>query len=444
MTSQSIAKAPRPILLAASQSPWRLLLTLWLEGGRFRNFAAFAVIGAIVLAFLHGLVGVPSIWDIFAQPGSQISGGQPPGPSGNPLPITPHIDELLFDEAYFASVQEPLRTHLVAATRDYEAHDYQRMIADVATDDENDPRVLLVRGTAMVISSDHDTFMQGLELLTNAGKLGEAKAIGILGVLRLVGFVGYPQDILRGRGLLQRSAELGDIAAARVVGMGFVTGWMGSIDPDQGVRYLRSASDRGDTEATFQLAKILSVGLGVAKNQSEAEQLMLKAAQADHLDAQMMLGYWQLRAYSAGLTASPDSAVAWLQKASDRGKDDAKYTLGLFYMLSKPTSAYYDQRRGAELLRQCAERSLSAHCTFAYATALQQGSGVALDRIRAYAFYQISETAESTSKSLQRLKELKAMMSPADIAAGDALVVKLRENAALAQRGARAADDRKG
>jgi TPR repeat protein len=298
----------------------------------------------------------------------------------------------------------------------------------------NDRSVLLVRGSAMVKSPDHNTFISGLQLLTSAGKLGEPKAIAILGVLRLVGFVGYSQDMPRGRALLERAASLGDVSAARVIGMGYISGWLGSIDPGRAVGFLRSASDRGDLEATFQLARILEAGLGVTKNQSEAEQLMLKAAEAGHLDAQMMLGGWQLRAYSAGLAGSPESALAWLRRASDRGQDDATYALGIFYMISKPEIGYSDPQRGAELLRLCAERSLSAACTFAYATALQQGAGVAVDRVKAYAFYQLSDSAQSTSKSRERLKEMMSMLSRTEIAQADALVGQLRTAAAAKRR----------
>lgn len=129
--------------------------------------------------------------------------------------------------------------------------------------------------------------------------------------------------------------------------------------------------------------------------------------------------------------ASPDTALAWLKRASDRGQDNATCALGVFYLISKPAQ-YHDEKRGAELLQLCAERSLSAACTFAYATALEQGMGVPIDRIKTYAFYELSQSAQATPRSRERLHDLKALMSPADIAAADALVVKLREGAAQA------------
>jgi TPR repeat protein len=337
------------------------------------------------------------------------------------------MDELVFDESYFASAPEPLRGQLVAASRAYAARDYQRMLDAVAGANPDERRVMLVRGTAMIKSADADTFAAGIQLLIGAGKAGEPKAIALLGVLRLVGFVGYPQDLPRGRALLEQAVGLGDAAAARVVAMGYVTGWMGTVDPMRAVALMRTASDRGDLAATFQLGKMLEAGLGVGKDQSETERLMLKAAEGGYLDAQMTLGLWKLRAYSGGLTADPEPALAWLRRASERGQWEADYTLGLFHLMSMPTSPYYDPERGAQYLRKCAESTLSAQCTFAYATALEGGRGAARDRVQAYAFYQLSDDDKPGSAAKQRLKDLRPLMSREEIAQAEALIVRQRD-----------------
>jgi hypothetical protein len=102
-------------------------------------------------------------------------------------------------------------------------------------------------------------------------------------------------------------------------------------------------------------------------------------------------------------------------------------------LLSKPTTGYHDPKRGTDLLRQCAETTLVAQCTFAYATALQEGMGVPLDRVQAYAFYELSDNVQSTPSSRQRLKDLMSMMSHDDIARGDALAAKLRQDSRRGQ-----------
>jgi hypothetical protein len=279
MNSAGALGAAKPVMPAVRKNPWRVLLELLHARGSFRGFIEFALIGAIVLAFLHGLrLDLSGLWNTLTPPAREFATAPPPPQEKSGLPVTPHMDEVIFDDSYFAAAPEPLRGALVAASRAYAAHDYQRMLDLLDHADRNDRRVLLVLGTAMVKSANQGTFTTGLNLLISAGERGEPKAIAILGVLRLVGFVGYPQDLPRGRAFLERAATLGDAAAARVVGMGYVTGWMGSIDPARAVTLLRTASERGDLPATFQLAKVLSVGLGIGKDQAEAEQLMLKAA----------------------------------------------------------------------------------------------------------------------------------------------------------------------
>lgn len=433
------AGAAKPIMPFVAKSPWRLALELLHQQGSFRGFVEFALIGAIVLAFLHGLrLDLSGLWNAIPPQLAQLAArGTPTAQQHAGLPVTPHMDELVFDESYFVAAPEPLRAKLIAASRAYAAHDYQGAFDAVASADPDDRRVQLVRGTAMVKSADADTFAAGIALLTGAADLGEPKALAILGVLRLVGFVGYPQDLPHGRALLERAADLGDSAAARVVGLGYVTGWMGTIDPARGLILLRTAAERGDLMATFQLAKVLEAGLGVRKDEPEAERQMLKAAEGGYLDAQMTLGLWKLRAYSAGLTADPEPALAWLRRASERGQWEADYTLGLFHLMSLPSSPNYDPERGAQYLRKCAERTLSSECSFAYATALDGGRGVPRDRVQAYAFYQLSDDDKPTASTKQRIKDIKPLLSREEAAQAEAVIVRLRAAYVAAQRTSR-------
>jgi len=147
----------------------------------------------------------------------------------------------------------------------------------------------------------------------------------------------------------------------------------------------------------------------------------------------MTLGLWKLRAYSAGLTADPEPALTWLRRASDVGQWEADYTLGLFHLLSLPSSPNYDAERGAQYLRKCAERTLSGECAFAYATALDGGRGVPRDRAQAYAFYQLAEDDKPAAASKQRLKDMRPLMSREEIAQAEALIVRLR-NAFVASK----------
>jgi TPR repeat protein len=148
----------------------------------------------------------------------------------------------------------------------------------------------------------------------------------------------------------------------------------------------------------------------------------------------MTLGLWKLRAYSAGLTGDTEPALRWLRRASERRQWEATYTLGLFHLMSLPSSHHHDPERGAELLRQCAEASLSDSCAFAYATALDSASGVPRDRVKAYAFYQLADDAHPTPATKQRLKDIKPLLSREEIAQAEALIVRLRHDFVAAKR----------
>src|SRR5271170_6866607 len=115
------AIAGKPVLPEMRQSAFHLACTLWHARGTFRNFFEFAVIGAIVLAFLDGShIDLSGLWTRIA-PLVHDHAMQAPTAAGPKLPITPHMDEVMFDESYFASANEPLRTDLTHASRAYAA-----------------------------------------------------------------------------------------------------------------------------------------------------------------------------------------------------------------------------------------------------------------------------------------------------------------------------------
>jgi hypothetical protein len=62
---------------------------------------------------IRGFLSYSSMREAQTQP----SAVQPPTPDDEKLPITPHLDDVVFGEAYFATAEEPLRTHLFDASR---------------------------------------------------------------------------------------------------------------------------------------------------------------------------------------------------------------------------------------------------------------------------------------------------------------------------------------
>lgn len=432
--------AKKPVLPTGIKRPSRLVLDLWRARGSFRHFLEFAVIGAIVLAFLHGWKpDISALWGARAPAQQEPQAAEPialpknlANLSKSGLPAVPRLSDVMFDDRYFAALGEPLRSQLVEATRAYAARDYGRALDVLASADPNSRHVLLVKGVATIAPMKPEDVRAGIGLIERAIELGEPKAMAVLGVLKLQGFVGIPRDASAGRQLLERAAIAGDGAASRVLGLGYITGWAGMLDATRAATLLRNGAELGDVEATYLLAMMLSYGNGVAKDTRESERLMLMAAEAGHRDAQAMLGIWRLRAYSGGLTNDPRPALVWLDRAAERGQPYAMLTLGAFYLYSKPETGYHDPVRAAELLGRCAETTLDENCAFAYATILEDGRGLSADRVKAYAYYGLSDFVLSTPAAKERMQKMATRMSPDEIARAESLIMQLHEKSLLA------------
>lgn len=423
MLDRSGAVGTTPYFEKPRRPAWLVAYDLWRSGGSFRGFAEFAVIGAIVLAYVQG--PAMSGWGDIAQSLLSKSPSHPVAAPATPdapnfdrskLPLAPRLRDVAFDGSYFASVQEPLRTQLDRAWQAYRERDYRLALELLDSDraDPNDRRVLLMRGVASIALTGIETFQAGIGLLERAIDQGEPKAMAILGILKVAGVAGLNRDPEGGRKLLERAAAAGDLAAMRVVGEGYISGWMGTVDPARGVSFLRRASDAGDANATFRLAEAHFVGMGIPKNQAEGEFLLLKAADAGHVEAQAMLGTWRLTPYLAGITDDPDPALRWLEKAVSAGDPHAMEYLGMFYVEYGKRTGRQDPARGVELFRRCTETTKSADCSFAYATALDNGIGVIRDPVHAYAMYLLSSADKPSAKVRARLDELEKTLSNAD------------------------------
>src|SRR5258705_3681645 len=165
-----------PLLSPAYRGPGRVALDLWRARGSFRGFVEFAVIGAIVLWFLMNR-GLPGLGDIVrvAVPafGTSTASQAPIAASadlptfqgnGAALPLAPRPSDVAFGESYFDAGSEPLRTQLVEAWRAYRARQYQGALEILNAADPADPRVLLVRGVAMIALSGAQPLRDGVAL----------------------------------------------------------------------------------------------------------------------------------------------------------------------------------------------------------------------------------------------------------------------------------------
>lgn len=167
---------------------------------------------------------------------------------------------------------------------------------------------------------------------------------------------GVSKDVERGMTILEKAAELGspvasyrlamniltsskpDILAAyrhllasangnlpegqSQLGLLYLSGRMGGIDPSSGVTWLTRAAQNGFAPAQYDLAVLYERGAaGLARNIENAGQLYTVAANQGHGPATLALA----RLFNEGLGVKADPAKAWAiaTMAAERGEKDA-------------------------------------------------------------------------------------------------------------------------
>jgi TPR repeat protein len=416
--------AQRAIIEPPRRPPWLVAFDLYRAGGSFRGFLEFALTGAIVLAFLPGggMASFATSWmGGRTAPAATAPAPVPPGSPGAGIakphiPLAPRIGDLKIDPSYFDHVEEPLRSQLRTALAAYYARNARAASNAIESAHAQDRHALLVRGLNLLSMSGAPNVRGGLSLLQEAADKGEPRAMAVLGVLKVSGLPGVMgRDTDAGRDLLARASAAGDAAAARVMGEGFVTGWMGAVDPGRAEQYLRLASDRGELRGTLQLGEMLMTGHGVPKDEREGERLIHKAAIGGYPEAQAMYGVMRFLPYAGGLTDDPNEALEWLERAAAQSEPHAMYYLGMFYVEYGKRIGRLDPARGVDLFRRCTEKTMDRECIFAYATALDLGIGTPRDAVKAYAVYSIAAANENAGKARTRRDEVAKSLSQQQI-----------------------------
>lgn len=422
------------------RGPGSVALGLWRAGGTFRGFTEFAIVGGMVLAFLHGggaanmmrslrpaahSAGPPHAANSIAQPGSSAAKDEMLALPPVQKPVAPRMSDLTLLPSYFKETAEPLRSHLIAALDAYRARNSAGVERALVDDDPEDPRVLLMRGIGQLQMKGPESIAAGIAMLERSIAKGEARAMAILGALKMNGLAGYPRDLDAGRVLLERAVEAGDAPAARILGDGYITGYAGAIDAGRAQSLLQLASDRGDIRATYHLGELLLTGHGLPKNEIAGERLVEIAAKAGFAEAQATMGTIRLKPYITEITDDPEEALGWYERAAAQGNARAMFNLGMFYVQLGARIRRTDAARATDLFRRCAETTLSSQCVFAYATSLDYGMGTPRDPVKAYALYSMAALAGDRPKAQQRRDELGPKLSDAEKQQATAISNKL-------------------
>jgi len=413
----------KPLLEVPRKSPARLFLDLYQAGSGFRGFVDFAVIGGIVLAFIHGL-------QPFAT-GFRLSGSgtatAPPSVQTQKMDtgdivkiglrnnlLAPRLSELGLDETNFDGVPQPLRLQLVTAWRLYRDKKPVEAV-ELLRDAPDDPHVLLVRGLATIAQPYNGAFRSGVAMIEKAAQQSDPKALAVMGVMHIAGVPGLDRDLEKGQRFLQQAAAAGDADASRIVGQGFLSGWMGSIDPARAARYFRFAMDKGDAKSTFRLADMTLQGNGVKKDEVEADRLAEKAALQGNREAQAFVGGRKLMPYLAGLTDHAEDALKWLNMAADQNEPIAMRFLANFYHSQGARTGEVNLARGNELLKRCVDKTADSGCAFDYGEAINAGVAEPRDVKKAYALFMLANRDGRNRAAATKLEQIAKELTKTDI-----------------------------
>ena len=150
---------------------------------------------------------------------------------------------------------------------------------------------------------------------------------------------------------LQQAARQGNIDAQRAAA-GILIGTKDTAQSATGVKWAKTAAERGDAGAQYLLGKVLFDGnTALLRNRQQARFWFEQAASQQHAQATYFLGLIYKNGYGVAINAV--SAASWFDKSAALGNADAIFMLGTAYMEGSGVPA--NQARAVALFRQAAE-----------------------------------------------------------------------------------------
>jgi FOG: TPR repeat, SEL1 subfamily len=159
-------------------------------------------------------------------------------------------------------------------------------------------------------------------LIDNAAHKGSASAQVLLAVVYLNGMAGYPKNEALAAHWFERSAELGNDYAQKILGDLYAEGRGVARNPQLAADWREKAANRGNVQAQFLLGKMYYDGEGVPHDTVKADYWLSRAAtEGNSAEAQ----FWLSKLHQAGNTTSTAAASGdnLLAQSAARGYDDA-------------------------------------------------------------------------------------------------------------------------
>ncbi|MBO4633243.1 MAG: sel1 repeat family protein, partial [Lentisphaeria bacterium] len=144
-------------------------------------------------------------------------------------------------------------------------------------ENENDPEILFMLGTAAGERADRQDNIRAFQLMSRAAEAGHVKALIRMGQMYQRG-EGVRQDFRKALACYRRAAEKKDPEGMFLTGCMFYNGEGVSPDYMEAYRWFLQAAEKGNVLAMQYLAIMFKEGIGVPKNNLEAVKWRRKAS----------------------------------------------------------------------------------------------------------------------------------------------------------------------
>jgi S1-C subfamily serine protease len=178
---------------------------------------------------------------------------------------------------------------------------------------------------------------------------------------------------------LMAHARDGNAEEQNRLGLLFLAGKYVNRNPQEGIKWIRSAAERGLAAAQFNLAVVYERGADAPKDLAEAAKWFHAAADQGYAQAQEQLGL--LYEHGLGLPQNYDEAITWLRRAADQNDDAARFGLSQMYERGEGTAK--DMAEAMSLLGAAAGNGFPP-AQIVIAGHYLSGVGVARDPVYAY------------------------------------------------------------
>jgi uncharacterized protein len=184
---------------------------------------------------------------------------------------------------------------------------------------------------------------------------------------------------------LETKAEKGDAEAQLYLGLVYFNGKIAPQSIPKSVEWLQKSADQGNVQAAKSLAESYDTGYkGAVKDDTIAVKWYRFAAERDNPHAQLYLS--DLYAHGRGLDPNPAKALAWIQGAAAKGDPVAVFTLSALYVAKNKLGVKQDVPQAVALLHKAADLGVVPALNF-IGRAYSEGKGVPKDKTQAVTWY---------------------------------------------------------